>query len=78
MTELELAAKRREAMLGVTIVVCESCDCTIDDANFTSMMEADDFAATYQRADGRVLCDWCADPKNLERLRQAVAKTEDK
>lgn len=68
MTDQELKDRRRDAMLGVTI----------DDANFTSILEADDFAATYQRADGRVLCDWCADPTNLDRLRRAVAKTEDK
>ncbi len=78
MTELELAARRRKAMLEVTMVVCEACNSTIDDANFTSMLEADNFASRHQRADGRVLCNWCADPANLDRLRRAVAKTEDK
>lgn len=69
MTDEQRAAMRlRLTIVSVEVVVCESCDDAIDAAMFDSRHEAEQFARDYQRADGQVLCDWCADPSHYERM----------
>ncbi len=72
MSDDERERKIRYAPRSVEAVFCEGCECLIDDAVFDTVDEARELARRCLRPDGRILCPWCADPKNLERLKAAA------
>jgi hypothetical protein len=53
-------------------VQCERCEDYEGHYDFRS--DAEDRAEDMTREDGRVLCSFCANPANLERLRAAAEK----
>lgn len=64
--------KPSDAVVAVYAVECESCQGAEGHYDFRS--EAEDAAADMLREDGRVLCSFCANPANAERLKAAAEK----